>query len=64
MAIPRIVNFKFRLKLIKGFLGGSVIKNLPTMQEAQEMQVCFLGQKYALVKGTASHSSILDRKSL
>ena len=43
MAIPRIINLKFTLKLIKGFLGGSAVKNLPTMQEAQELQVCFLG---------------------
>ena len=64
MAIPRIVNFKFRLNLIKGFHGGSVVKNLPTMQEAQETHVCFLGQKYPVEKGTATHSSILDRKSL
>ena len=47
-----------------GFPGGSAVKNLPTMQETQEMQemwVRSLGGKDVLEKGMATHSSILDR---
>ena len=36
-----------------------VIKNLPAMQVVQETQVWSLGQKDPLVKGMATHSSIL-----
>ena len=39
-----------------GFPGGSVVKNLPAMQE---MQVPSLGQEDSLGEGTATHSSIL-----
>ena len=39
-----------------GFLGGSVIKNLPAMQE---MQVGSLGRDDPLERGMATHSSIL-----
>ena len=39
-----------------GFPGGSVIKNLPAMQENQ---VLSLGQENPLEKGVATHSSIL-----
>ena len=39
-----------------GFLGGSVIKNLPGMWETQ---VRSLGWEDPLEKGTAAHSSIL-----
>ena len=39
-----------------GFPGGSVVKNLPVMQE---MQVLSLGQEDPLEKETATHSSIL-----
>ena len=35
------------------------VKNLPAMQETQEMQVQFLGQEDPLEKGMATHSSIL-----
>ena len=38
------------------FLGGSVVKNLPAMQETQ---VQSLGQEDSLEKGKATHSSIL-----
>ena len=41
---------------LMGFPGGSVVKNLPTMLEAQ---VRSLGQEEALEKGMAMHSSIL-----
>ena len=39
-----------------GFPGGSVVKNLPVMQE---MQVRFLGWEDPLEKEMATHSSIL-----
>ena len=45
--------------MLKGFPGGSMIKNLPAMQEPQETQVRFLGQEDALEKGMATHSGIL-----
>ena len=38
------------------FLGGSEVKNLPTMQETW---VRSLGQKYPLEKEMATHSTIL-----
>ena len=44
---------------MRGFPGGSVVKNLPKKQETQEMQVQVLGQKYPLAKATATHSSNL-----
>ena len=40
----------------EGFLGGSVVKNLPGMWETQ---VRSLGWEGPLEKGTAAHSSIL-----
>ena len=40
----------------KGFPGGSVVKNLPAMQETQ---VQSLGQKEPQEKEMATHSSIL-----
>ena len=42
--------------LIIGFLGGSVVKSLPAMQETQ---VWSLGQEDILEKEMATHSSIL-----
>ena len=42
-----------------GFPSGSVVKNLPAMQEPQETQVQSLGQEDPLEKGMATHSSIL-----
>ena len=41
------------------FPGGSVVKNLPAMQDTQEMKVCSLGGKYLLEEGMATHSSTL-----
>ena len=41
---------------MSGFLSGSVVKNLPTMQE---MQVQSLGQEDPREKEMATHSSIL-----
>ena len=40
----------------RGFPGGSVVKNLPAMQETQ---VLYLGQEDPLKAGMATHSSIL-----
>ena len=41
---------------MEGFPGGSVVKNLPVMQETW---VRSLGQKYPLEEEMATHSSIL-----
>ena len=38
---------------------GSEGKELPAMQETQEMHIWFLGQEDALEEGMATHSSIL-----
>ena len=40
-----------------GFLGGSVVKNMPAMQK--QMWVQSLGLKDPLEEGMATHSSIL-----
>ena len=40
-----------------GFFGGSVVKNLPAIQE---MLVLSLGWKHTLGKEMATHSSILS----
>ena len=42
-----------------GFPGGSVVKNLPVMQEPQETQARSLGHEDPLEEGAATHSSIL-----
>jgi len=44
--------------LRKGFPHGSAVKNLPAMQEMQEVQVQSLGWEDPLEKGMATHSSI------
>ena len=44
-----------------GFHGGSGVKNLPAVQELQEMQVQSLGQEDPLEKAMATHSSIVWR---
>ena len=41
-----------------GFPGGSVVKNLPAVQELQEMWVQSLGREDALEEGMATHSNI------
>jgi len=46
------------LYLTLGFSGGSVVKNLPVMQESQETQVLSLGQEDPLKEEMATHSSI------
>ena len=47
---------KYNILFKKGFLGGSVVKNLPIMQETQ---VQSLGWEDSLEEGMATHSSIL-----
>ena len=47
------------MDFLQGFPGGSAVKNLPAMQELQEMQVGSLGWEDPLEEGTATHSSIL-----
>ena len=48
-----------RFEIFQGFPGRSVVKNLPLMQEIQEMWVSSLGWEDSLEKGMATHSSIL-----
>ena len=43
----------------RGFPSGSVVKNLPAMQEPQETQIRSLSQEDLLEAGMATHSSIL-----
>ena len=42
-----------------GFPSGSVVKNLPAIQELQETWVQSLGWKDPLEEGMATHSSLL-----
>ena len=42
-----------------GFPGGSLVKNLPTIQERQETGVRSLGREDPLEEEMATHSSIL-----
>ena len=44
---------------VEGFPSGSVVKNLPALQEPQEMRVQSLGQEDTLEEKMAFHSSIL-----
>ena len=45
-----------------GFASGSVVKNLPAMQEMLEMRVGFLGQEDPLEEEMDTHSNILAWK--
>ena len=45
-----------------GFYNGSVVKNLPAMQETQDMQVRSPGQEDPLEEEMATHSSVLAWK--
>ena len=51
--------FCYNLITKGSFPGGSVVKNLPAMQESQETQVWSLAWKDPLEEGMATHSSIL-----
>ena len=44
-----------------GFPSGSVVKNLPAVQEMQETRVLSLGREDSLEEEMATHSSILAR---
>ena len=44
---------------VLGIFGGLVVKNLPAMQEPQEMQVRSLSWEDPLEEGMVTHSSIL-----
>ena len=44
---------------MKGFPGGSTVKNPPAIQETQETRVRSLGWEEPLEEGMATHSSIL-----
>ena len=44
------------------FPSGSVVKNLPAVQESWETQVRFLGREDPLEEKLATHSNILARK--
>ena len=44
------------------FPGGSVVKNLPAMQETQEIQVWSLGREDPLEEEMTTHSSFLTWK--
>ena len=46
-----------------GFYNGSVVKNLPAMQETQDMQVQSPGQEDPLEEEMATHSSVLAWKN-
>ena len=45
-----------------GFPGSSTMKNLPIVQEPQEMQARALCQEDSLEEGMASYSSILAKE--
>ena len=47
---------------VVGFQSGSVVKNLPMMQETQETRVQSQGQEDSLEKEMATHSTILAWK--
>jgi len=42
-----------------GFLGGSVVRNPPAMQESQEIEVCIPDWEDPLEEDMAKHSSVL-----
>ena len=50
--------------LLFGFPAGSVVKDLPVMQETQETQFRSLGQEDPLEEEMAIHSSILTCRIL
>ena len=54
-----VKNFLFCIGSIRGFPGGSVVKNLPALQEPQESWVGSLGGEDPLEEGMATHSTIL-----
>jgi len=57
--LPMHLFWGLNLILFKGFPGGSVVKNLPAVQELQETWVQSLSREDPLEEGMAPHSSIL-----
>ena len=51
--------FVMLYRLLQSFPGGSVVKNLPAVQEKQEMRVWSLGWEDPLEEEMATYSSIL-----
>ena len=49
--------------MIIGFPGGSMVKNLPVMQEPQETQVWLLGREESLEEGMATSPVFLPGES-
>ena len=58
----KISLFPFYFVTFRAFSNGSVVKNQPAMQEAQEMWVWSLGQENPWQEETATHSIILAWK--
>ena len=59
LIVKNIFSKNDMVNLLKGFPGGSAVKNLLTRQEMDETQVGSLGQEFPLEEGMATHSSIL-----
>ena len=57
-----IIGISNSLDIHQGFLGGSVVKNLPAKQETLEAQVQSRGQEDPLEEEMAIHSSTLAWK--
>ena len=59
-----IVKWKssFMIRQLWAFQGGTVVKNLPAIQETQETRVQSVGQEDPLEEEMATHSSILAWK--
>ena len=53
------ISFSMRLSHSRGVPGGSAVKNLPAVQETQEMWARSLGREDPLEEGMATHSSTL-----
>ena len=56
---PFLYSYSMDVCTLKGFLGGSAVKNLPAMQESEETWIQPLDREDPLKKGMATHSSIL-----
>ena len=54
-----IFNYRSPAYIILGFPGSSAVKNLPAVQETQEMRVQSLGQEDPLEESLATNSSVL-----
>ena len=54
-----LIRLKYLWYVVGGFYGGSVVKNLPTMQKTQERWNQSLGWKDPMEKELETHPSIL-----